>query len=131
MHGPTCIFWANLATFSLQDWHLVRRDAGSADPTGDECWHPAEDNLRGVDVYGENDHDPLGVHTVRARPGRLSAISVFLCKSVFYGAFVWARRALNRQKRRFPARAVLAQVRRPAVDQGAKDAKLAQKLGQL
>jgi hypothetical protein len=24
-----------------------------------------------------------------------------------YGAFVWARRALNRQKRRFPARAVL------------------------
>jgi hypothetical protein len=25
---------------------------------------------------------------------------------VFYGAFVWARRALNRQKRRFPARAV-------------------------
>jgi hypothetical protein len=43
--------------------------------------------------------------TVRARPGRLSAISVFLCKSVLYGAFVWARRALNIQKRRFPARA--------------------------
>jgi hypothetical protein len=35
---------------------------------------------------------------VRARPGRLSALaflSVFLCKSVLYGVFVWARRALN------------------------------------
>ena len=39
-------------------------------------------------------------------PGWLSALIVFLCKSVFYGAFVWARRALNSQKRRFPARAV-------------------------
>jgi hypothetical protein len=46
-----------------------------------------------------------GNATVRAVPGRLSAISVFLCKSVLYGAFVWARRALNRPKRRFPARA--------------------------
>jgi NhaP-type Na+/H+ or K+/H+ antiporter len=37
-------------------------------------------------------------------PGRLSAIGLYLCKSVCYGAFVWARRALNRQKRRrFPA----------------------------
>ena len=40
------------------------------------------------------------------RRGWLSAISVFLCKSVLYGAFVWARRALNRPKRRSPARAV-------------------------
>jgi hypothetical protein len=47
----------------------------------------------------------LGPHG-RARPGRLSDLSVFLCKSVFYGAFVWARWALNRQKRRSPARAV-------------------------
>ena len=45
-------------------------------------------------------------------PGRLSALSVFLCKSVFYGAFVWARRVLNSQKRRFPARAVLKLKRR-------------------
>jgi hypothetical protein len=37
---------------------------------------------------------------------RLSALSVFLCKSIFYDAFVWDRRALNSQKRRFPARAV-------------------------
>ena len=36
--------------------------------------------------------------TVRARPGRLSALSVFPRKSVFYGAFVWARRAPNRKK---------------------------------
>ena len=40
------------------------------------------------------------------RSGRLRAISVFLRKSGFYGAFVWAPRALNNQKRRFPARAV-------------------------
>jgi hypothetical protein len=39
------------------------------------------------------------------RWGRLSAISVFLCKPVLYGAFVWAHRALKHQKRRFPARA--------------------------
>ena len=31
----------------------------------------------------------------------------FLCKSILYGAFVWARRALNGRKCRFPARAVL------------------------
>ena len=43
---------------------------------------------------------------VRARPGQLSALSVFLCKSAFYGGFVWARRALSSQKRRFPAREV-------------------------
>jgi hypothetical protein len=35
----------------------------------------------------------------------LSALSVFLLKSILYGAFVWARRALNGPKRRFPARA--------------------------
>ena len=33
--------------------------------------------------------------TVRARPGRLSALSVLHRKSVLYGAFVWARLALN------------------------------------
>jgi hypothetical protein len=45
--------------------------------------------------------------SVRAALGRLSALSGFLCKYVLYGAFVWARRALNSQKRRFPARAVV------------------------
>jgi hypothetical protein len=44
------------------------------------------------------------------RPGRLSALSVFRCKSVLCGAFAWARRALNNQKWRFPARAVTAMV---------------------
>ena len=43
--------------------------------------------------------------TVRAHLGRLSALSVFHSKSVLYGAFVWACRALNRKKWRFPARA--------------------------
>jgi hypothetical protein len=47
-----------------------------------------------------------GYATVRARPGRLSALCVFHSKSVLYGGFVWARRALNRRKLWFPARAV-------------------------
>ena len=41
----------------------------------------------------------------RALRERLSALSVSLCKSILYGGFVWARRALTHQKRRFPARA--------------------------
>jgi hypothetical protein len=38
--------------------------------------------------------------------GPFSAFSVSHSKSVLHGAFVWARRALNRPKRRFPARTV-------------------------
>jgi hypothetical protein len=34
--------------------------------------------------------------TVRAAQGRLSGLSVSHRKSVLYGAFVWARRALNK-----------------------------------
>jgi hypothetical protein len=45
------------------------------------------------------------------RRGRLSALRVFLCKSILYGAFVWARRTRKHQKRRFPARAVAELVR--------------------
>ena len=41
--------------------------------------------------------------TVRAALGWLSALSVSLYKSFSCGACVWARRALNGQKRRFPA----------------------------
>jgi hypothetical protein len=43
--------------------------------------------------------------TVRARPGRSSAVSISHSKSVLYSNFVRVRRALNRQKRRFPSRA--------------------------
>jgi hypothetical protein len=38
--------------------------------------------------------------------GPLSALGIFHSKSVLCGAFVWARRVLNSQKRRFLARAV-------------------------
>jgi hypothetical protein len=58
-------------------------------------------------IDGPAVHDP-----VRATSGRLSALRVFLSKSILYGAFVWARRALNSQKRRFPARAVRHLLRR-------------------
>jgi NADPH oxidase len=53
----------------------------------------------------------VAVHTAAhyancpGRPGRLSDLSVSHSKSVLYGAFVWARRVLNNQKWRFPARA--------------------------
>jgi hypothetical protein len=46
------------------------------------------------------------IDAVRARPGRLSTHSVSHSKSSLYGEFVWARRVLNSQKRRFSARAV-------------------------
>jgi hypothetical protein len=52
---------------------------------------------------GEGD-EPRGTYCP-GPPGRIRHLSVFLCKSVFYGAFVWARRPLNSPKRWFPARA--------------------------
>ena len=71
------------------------------------------------------------IEAVRARPGQLRALSILHSESFSYGAFVWARRALNSPKRRFPARAVRAQLPRyGAADQSEEDAKLAQKLGQ-
>jgi hypothetical protein len=42
-------------------------------------------------------------YTVRARPGRLSALSVLNRNSILYGAFVPGRRALNGPNRRSPA----------------------------
>jgi hypothetical protein len=48
---------------------------------------------------------PAAPPTVRACAGRLSGLSVSHSKSFLYGAFVWARRALSRSKRRFSARA--------------------------
>jgi hypothetical protein len=41
--------------------------------------------------------------TVRTRLGRLSGLGALHSKSILYGAFEWARRALNSPKRRFPA----------------------------
>ena len=43
---------------------------------------------------------------VRAHPGPLSTLRVFHSESGMHGGFVWERRALNRTKRRLPARAV-------------------------
>jgi hypothetical protein len=42
---------------------------------------------------------------VRARPGRSSGLGVSHSQPDLYGVFVWVRGALNRRKRRFPARA--------------------------
>jgi hypothetical protein len=60
----------------------------------------AMDKMDG-DGSGEVEFDEL--FAVRARPGRLSALSVSHSKSVLFGAFVWVRGALNHRKRRSPA----------------------------
>ena len=54
--------------------------------------------------FGQSMAFPPGVDvpTVRARTGRLSALRVFLCKSILYGTFVWEHRVLDSQKWRFP-----------------------------
>jgi hypothetical protein len=75
MHGPTHIFWANLTPFSLQ--------------------YPAASPKAFYWAFGRY---CLG-------PPCLTPSAFSLCKSVLYCTFVWVRRALNRQKRRFPARA--------------------------
>ena len=61
------------------------------------CIESGMQTSSGMDTFG----------SVRAAQGLLSALSVFLCKFVLYGVFVWAHRALKHQKRRFRARAVL------------------------
>jgi hypothetical protein len=44
-------------------------------------------------------------HTARARRGVQAPFAFSYGNQFLYGAFVWARGALNRRKRRFPARA--------------------------
>jgi hypothetical protein len=59
-----------------------------------------------ADMGGATLH--LGGGDCPRRPGavkRHQHLPFFLCESVLYGAFVWARRALNSRKRRFSARA--------------------------
>ena len=52
-------------------------------------------------AFDELLHAPTGP----GPPALLRALSVCQTKPVLYGAFVWARGALNGRKRRFPARA--------------------------
>jgi hypothetical protein len=55
-------------------------------------------------------YNELDAGAVRTLSGRLSALAGVHRKSDLYGAFAWARRALNRPKRRFPARAADARI---------------------
>ena len=57
-------------------------------------------------------------HLSGPAPGRLSVLSVSHRKSVLFGTFILASRALKNQKRRFAARAVAAEFK-PARDKGA------------
>jgi hypothetical protein len=91
VHGKKVLTYGNILTMQA---------AIGADFTAEQ----AAAYLAGRDGFASSDRD--GVVCPGRQRGRLSAISVFLCKSFLYGAFVWARRALKHQKRRFPARAV-------------------------
>jgi hypothetical protein len=66
-------------------------------PLFPETTMPPEPNATRRHDVDTLDVDADGVvHTVRANPGQLSALSsVSHSKSEFYGAFVWARRALK------------------------------------
>jgi hypothetical protein len=55
---------------------------------------------------GPSEDRQAAFEAVRTLPGRLRGLSVLPSKSALCGVFVWARRALNREKRRLPARAV-------------------------
>jgi hypothetical protein len=82
-----------------------------ADPSGDDgttmgCWIGLTDESRTVYGGGTAAAGGSGGFTVRARLGRLSALSASYSKSFLYGALIWARRALNSAKRWSPARAV-------------------------
>jgi hypothetical protein len=80
MHGPNCIFWANLTPISLQ-------------------WQTTE-----MFAFDESCSSPT---TVRPRPGRLSTRSVFRSEISPYGVlYGCACRARNGRNRRCPARAV-------------------------
>jgi hypothetical protein len=65
---------------NLSDWNAALKDlqANYVD-AGTRCL------VFSFNIYNQN----LDHYSVRARPGRLSDPSVFLCKSFFYGAFVW------------------------------------------
>ena len=51
-------------------------------------YHCSCENAHGGSIWGS-------APTVRARPGRLSALRVSHSKSVLYDGFVWVRMALN------------------------------------
>ena len=114
MHGPTWIFWAKLTPFSLQLVLNLIYIIGRYTKCGRKCLTKvAEEWDEELPVPAFRLLAEQMIFTVRARRGRLIGLSVFLCKSVLYGAFVWACRALNSQKRRFPAGAVVVDVDAP------------------
>ena len=69
LHGPTCIFWANLTPFSLQlAAELARRQA--------EDVQQLEEQRRMRAELEDHIQDILYAETVRALPGQLSGLSV-------------------------------------------------------
>jgi hypothetical protein len=62
-----------------------------------------EEAMAKMDRDGSGGVDVEEFVAVRARPGRLSALSLFHCKSLLYGSFVWVRRVLTSPKHVFLA----------------------------
>jgi hypothetical protein len=91
---------------SKQRWKEAEAEAAeAARPKEEEV--PPHLLISAEELRAELESLTLGdLRKVRPRPGRLSGLGIFHCESVLYGAFVWARRALNSPKRRFAARAV-------------------------
>ena len=111
-HGPADVLLSEiLGTLMLGEsaleYNADARDRGLVKPTG------ALVPSAGKQFVSLVESADIELITVRARPGRLSALSVSHSKSILYGAFVWACRALNSSKRRFPARAVRPRLGRP------------------
>jgi hypothetical protein len=88
---------------------------GSLLSSNETTWQARQDfedilqQLTHGSLFGGDAVDTAGADAFASRdirPGRWGRLSFSLCKSIFYGAFVWARRALNGRKRRFSARAV-------------------------
>jgi hypothetical protein len=85
----------------------VANDNAAADPKA--CTYTAADPSTGAAATCV-DKVSAARRTCLGRLGAVTyvgTIRIFLCKSVFYGASVWAHRALKHKKRRFPARAVV------------------------
>jgi hypothetical protein len=115
--GLASFIACNVVAISLRVWALTRGgkrfyEEGTSTPLHLFAERAVltkvfDEMSRGLDInhLDEENQTPIYIATVWAAQGRLSALSVFPTTPVLYGAFVWARRALNSRKRRFPARA--------------------------
>jgi polygalacturonase len=115
-HGGSSWFAPFIGAFGVHD--IILEGGGTIDGSGECFWGPRSATTTSMNRHGADRGNLLLFEKVRRAelsglrftnspfwtlhrpgpPGCLSALSVSLYKSVFYGIFVWARRALNSQK---------------------------------